>query len=175
MTHKTERPKKKLPHRATKAEMIARNERLIPISRDHVFPGIFGEAGIPDAIGIPDPPRRTILPGLFSDDEIADRFGMTTRSVRERARKHGIRRRPLFLTEAEALKLMEPVPCLKSSKGARSGMSEGRSVDELSMRLQRKETKQALDDLRKRSKPGSPGSTATNVLPLASRKPPRSI
>lgn len=31
MTHKTERPKKKLPHRATKAEMDARNDALFSI------------------------------------------------------------------------------------------------------------------------------------------------
>jgi hypothetical protein len=44
MTHKTERPKKKLPHRATKAEMIARNdalyaivERLRPMTVRQVF------------------------------------------------------------------------------------------------------------------------------------------
>jgi hypothetical protein len=116
------------------------------------------------------------LPGVFSDDEIAARFRMSVRAIRERALKHGIRRRPLVLTEAEALKLMEPVTWRsKSSTAAKSGTSVARSVDELSMRLRKKETKQALDDSRKPSKPDLPGSTMTNVLPLASRKPPRSI
>lgn len=98
----------------------------------------------------PPRPRSTILPGLFSDDEVASRFGMTVRAIRERALARGIRRRPLFLTEAEALKLMEPAPCLKSTKEARSGTSEERTVDTLFMRLQKQKTKQMLDDLRKR-------------------------
>ncbi len=144
------------------------------LSQEHVFPGIFGPAPRPIYVG-PARSPRAILPGLFSDDEVAAKLKMTVRAIRERALARGIRRRPLFLTEIEILKIMEPVPCSKSSKGGRSGTSVERSVDELSMRLQRKETKQALDDLGKRSKLGSPGSTATNVLPLASRKPPRSM
>ena len=137
------------------------------------FPAIDWGSLIADLLDVPSKPTRAILPGLFSENEIAGRFGMTIRAVRERALGHGFRRRPLVLTEIEVLQIMEPVSCLKSSKGARSGMSVGRSVDELSTRLQRKETKQALDDLRKRSKPSSPGSMAPNVLPLPSRKPPK--
>jgi hypothetical protein len=79
------------------------------------------------------------LPGVFSDDEIAARFRMTVRAIRERALARGIRRRPLILTETEVLQLMEPVACLKSTKGARSGTSVAHSVDTLSIRLRRKE------------------------------------
>jgi hypothetical protein len=115
-----------------------------------------------------------VLPGVFSDDEIAARFRMTVRAIRERALARGIRRRPLLLTEIEVLQLMEPVACSKSIKGTRSGTSVEHSVDELSTRLQKQKTKQMLDESRKPSKPGLL-AIVTNVLPLASRKPPRSI
>jgi hypothetical protein len=59
-------------------------------------------------------PAPVLLPGLHRDTDVAARLGMTVRAVRERALGHGIRRRPLFLNEAEVLQIMEPITCLNS-------------------------------------------------------------
>ena len=49
------------------------------------FPPIDWGSLIADLLDVPSKPTRAILPGLFSGNEIAGRFGMTIRAVRERA------------------------------------------------------------------------------------------
>jgi hypothetical protein len=122
-----------------------------------------------------------LLPGLYSEDEVASRFGMTRRMVRERALAKGIGRkygRIRFLTEAEALTLGERNPSCSNSQSVtvhHTGTSGASSTDDLFMRLQKSETKRMLADLRLSSKSSSPGQPAGNVTPLRSKKPPRSM
>jgi hypothetical protein len=121
-----------------------------------------------------------LLPGLYSEDEVASRFGMTRRMVRERALAKGIGRkygRKKFFTEADALKLGERNPACSKSQSVmarHTGTSGGHSTDDLSMRLQKKETKAMLADLRQNWKSGSPSQRGGNVTPLRSKKPPHS-
>jgi hypothetical protein len=117
-----------------------------------------------------------ILPGLFSEDQVAERFDVSVRVVREHACEKGIGSkfsRKRYFTEADILELMKGgmATCSESSKGRarRSGTSEGRSPDELSTRLQKNETKRMLDGLRGRSKSSSQGPPAKNVTPLRSK------
>jgi len=94
--------------------------------------------------------KPNILPNLHSEDEVAERFAVTPRNVRERARAKGIGRkigRRFWFNEAEALDLMDNPKCHSKSSNARaSGMSEGSSTDDLFMRLQKRETKQMLGE-----------------------------
>jgi hypothetical protein len=121
-----------------------------------------------------------LLPGLYSEDEVASRFGMTRRMVRERALAKGIGRkygRKRFFTEADALKLGERNPACSNSQSVmarHTGTSGERSTDDIFTRLQRKETKAMLAGLRLNSKSRSPSQPAANVTPLHSKKPPRS-
>jgi len=122
-----------------------------------------------------------LLPGLYSEDEVASRFGMTRRMVREHALANGIGRkygRKRFFTEADVLKLGEGNPACSNSQSAvarHTITSGGLSTDDLFMRLQRKETKAMLADLRLSSNSCSRSQPAGNVTPLRSKKPPRSI
>ena len=121
-----------------------------------------------------------ILPGLFSEDQVAERFRVSVRVVRENARKMNVGRkfaRKRYLTEDEMLEMMKggsPCSGFSSGRGRRSGTSGGRSPDKPSTRLQRKETKAMLDGLRGNSKPSSPDQPTKNVTPLRSKTPPLS-
>jgi hypothetical protein len=62
------------------------------------------------------------LQGLYSEIEIAQRFGVRVRVVRERARERGLKRKAggfLWFTEAESLSLWEEgsKPCSNSQNG----------------------------------------------------------
>lgn len=117
-------------------------------------------------------------PGMFREEDVAARFDVKLRVVRDRARDRQIGRklgRIRWFTEPEILALFNAGPqCSYSSKGKarRSGTSEVPSTDKAFTQAQRKRTKQALADLRKRSKPDSPGQPAKNVTPLHSAKQP---
>lgn len=121
-----------------------------------------------------------LLPGLYSEDEVASQFGMTRRMVRERALAKGIGRkygRKRFFTEADALKLGERNPACSNSQSVmarHTGTSGERTTDDIFTRLQRKETKAMLAGLRLNSKSRSPSQPAGNITPLHSKKPPRS-
>ena len=120
-----------------------------------------------------------LLPGLFSEDEVASRFGVKRRMVREHALAKGIGRkygRKRFFTEADVLELGKINPCLSSQSvmARHTGTSGGHSTDDLSMHLQRKETKAMLADLRQNLKLRSPSQRDGNVTPLRSKKPPHS-
>jgi hypothetical protein len=121
-----------------------------------------------------------LLPGLYSEDEVASRFGITRRMVRERALEKGIGLkygRKRFLTEADTLKLGERNQACSNSQSVtahHTGTFGGPSTDDLSMRLQRKETKAMLADLRQNLKSRSPSQRDGNVTPLHSKKPPHS-
>jgi hypothetical protein len=115
-----------------------------------------------------------IFPDLISEDQLAERFGVTPRSIVERARARGLGRKigkqKRWFTESEALALWDSN--FPNGQGRRSSTSGARSTDEIFSRLQKRETKRMLDDLRKPSKSGSQG--AKNVTPLRSRKPQHS-
>jgi hypothetical protein len=120
----------------------------------------------------------SIIPNLFSEDEIANCFNVSLRVVREHARSKGIGRkigRKRWFTETEATTgLWEGgVTCSGSSNGGarHTGISGGRSTGELSTRLQKRETKRMLADLRRSSKSSSPNQPAKNVTQLRSKKP----
>jgi hypothetical protein len=122
-----------------------------------------------------------ILPGLFSEDQVAERFGVGVRVVREHAcaKRIGSKfSRKRYFTEADILELMKggKATCSGSSKGGarRSGMSEGRLPGELSTRLQKQKTKAMLDGLRGRSKSSLQDQPAKNVTPLRSKTQPLS-
>jgi hypothetical protein len=121
-----------------------------------------------------------LLPGLYSEDEVASRFGIRRRMVRERALANGIGRkygRKRFFTEADVLNLGEGNPACSNSQSVmarHTGTSGGRSTDDLFMRQQRKETKAMLAGLTLSSNSRSPNQPAGNVTPLRSKKPPHS-
>ena len=121
-----------------------------------------------------------LLPGLYSEDEVASRFGMTRRMVRERALEKGIGLkygRKRFLTEEDVGNIGKGNPPCSGSSGGRArhtGTSGARSTDDIFTRLQRKETKAMLAGLRLSSNSSSPDQPAKNVTPLHSKKPPRS-
>jgi hypothetical protein len=123
-----------------------------------------------------------ISPDLICELEVAKRFGVSVRTIRERARARGLGRkidRVRRFYEAEIVALMdEGTPtCSKSSSGQARliGTSGARSTEELFTRLQKRETKQMLADLRQTSKLKSPRQPGGNVTSLRSGKPPRSI
>src|ERR1700682_3195594 len=95
-----------------------------------------------------------LLPALYSEDEVASRFGMTRRMVREHALAKGIGRkygRKRFFKEADALKLGEGNPSCSNSQSVtahHTGTSGARSTDDIFTRLQRRETKRMLAGLR---------------------------
>ena len=122
-----------------------------------------------------------ILPGLFSEDEVAARFGVTVRVVRDRAcaKRIGDKiSRKRYFTEADIVELLKggAATCSESSNGRRrrSGTSAGRSPGELSTRLQKSKTKRMLAGLRTRSKSSSQDQPAKNVTPLRSKTQPAS-
>lgn len=83
-------------------------------------------------------------------------------------------RKKLF-TEADITHLWESMTCPSlSSPQTQSepptGQSEARSTDELFMRLQRRETKRVLADLRMNLRSGSPRTPTSKVVPLRSGK-----
>jgi hypothetical protein len=72
-----------------------------------------------------------ILSDLHPEDEIAERFGISARNVRERARAKGVGRkigRKYWFTEAEGYALMDNPTCSNSRKGGirQTGMRAGR-------------------------------------------------
>ena len=113
-----------------------------------------------------------ILPGLFSEDQVAERFGVGIRVVRETALKRHIGRkfaRKRYFTEDEVLGLMKgSSTCLSSSggRGRRFSTSEEPSTDNLSTRLQKQKTRAVLDSLRQRSKSSSRDQPGTVTLLL---------
>jgi hypothetical protein len=120
--------------------------------------------------------RSGVLQGFICEIETAARLGISVRTVRERARARAIGRkisRVRWFTEDEVIALMENSTCSNSSSGhvRLSGTSGARSTDELFTRLQRRETKQMLADLRTNLKSGSLAPPAKNVTPLHSKKP----
>jgi hypothetical protein len=122
-----------------------------------------------------------ILPGLFSEDQVAERFGVPIRTVRELAcaKRTGLKfSRKRYFTEADILEMMKggKSGCFDSSKGRarQTSTSAGRTLDALSTRAQKSETKEMLEGLRGRSKSSSQGPPAKNVTPLRSKTQPAS-
>lgn len=117
-------------------------------------------------------------PGMWREDDVAMRFRVSLRTVRERARTREIGRklgRVRWFTESEILQLMTVGPeCSYSSRGParRSGTCEEPSTDKAFTQAQRKRTNRVLADLRMHSKSGSPDQPARNVTPLRSAKQP---
>jgi hypothetical protein len=112
-------------------------------------------------------------PGLHRDIAVADCLEMSVRAIRERALAHGIRRRPLFLTEAEVLQIMEPVPCSSSPKDM--ARPTGRRAERTSASRLKEALALATSGKPKPSSPNSKtkSSKATSmVLPFRS---PRSL
>jgi len=124
--------------------------------------------------------KPVILPGLYSEDQIAERFGVTARVSQERARSKGIGGkigRKRWFTEAQVIELMDDSKCpskSSSGRGQTSSTSGGSSTDDMFMRLQKRETKRMLNESRMISKSGSPNQQTGNIVPLRSAKPPRS-
>jgi hypothetical protein len=118
---------------------------------------------------------------LIAIEEVVKRLGVRSRTIIEKARSKGIGRkldRTWWFKEAEINELMDEgnAACSSSSNGRdrHTGTSEGRSVDKVFMRLQKKQTKQMLADLRTPSKSKSRKQRGENVVPLRSEKPQRS-
>ena len=100
----------------------------------------------------------SLLPGLFSEDDIVARFdkggphSVSARMIRERARAKGLGRkfgRVRWFTEDEILQMMNAGPACSQSK---SGKARHTSTAKAFMRAQKKRTKRVLDDFRTHSK-----------------------
>jgi hypothetical protein len=125
--------------------------------------------------------KSGICPDLIAIEEVVKRLGVTSRTIIERARAKGVGGkidRTWWFKEAEIYALRDEgnAACSTSKSGQdrHTGTSEGQSVDKLFTRLQKKQTKQLLDDLRNPSKSKSRKPQGENVVPLPSKKPQRS-
>ena len=116
-----------------------------------------------------------LLPEMFTEDQVAERFGVSLRCIRERARAKKLGRsigRVRWFTPEEAVALMGSSTCLDYANGRapRSGTSVGASTDKAFMQAQKRQTKRVLADLRTNLKSGSPERPAKSVTPLRSEK-----
>jgi hypothetical protein len=99
-----------------------------------------------------------VLKGMFAEERVARRLGVSVRVVRERARAKGIGQkfgRTWHFREAEIIALGDKgkntCSDLQSGQARLIGTSGARSTEELFTRLQKRETKQMLADLRQTS------------------------